>query len=74
MPNEDNHRARLALAMEERAEGWTLLAEQRVDARPESGEETKAALEWIAAHEGQPLVQLVAELHASGPRARGGAA
>jgi hypothetical protein len=74
MPNEDNHRSRLALAMEERAEGCTLLAEQRVHARPESGEEAKAALAWIAAHEGKTLVQLAAELHVSGPLARGGAA
>jgi hypothetical protein len=56
------------------AEDWTLLAEQRVYARPDDEEEAIAALEWIAAHEGKTLVQLVEELHASGPLARGGAA
>ena len=54
------------------AEDWTLLAERRVSARPASDAEAKAALEWIAAHEGKTLVQLVEELHAPRPLAHGG--
>ena len=54
------------------AEDWTLLAERRVYARPASDEEAKAALEWIAAHEGKTLVQLVEELRAPRLHARGG--
>jgi hypothetical protein len=53
------------------AEDWTLLAERRVYARPASDEEAKAALEWIAAHEGKTLVQLVEELHSPRPLATG---
>jgi hypothetical protein len=53
------------------AEDWTLLAERRVYARPASDEEAKAALEWIAAHEGKTLVQLVEELHSPRPLAKG---
>ena len=55
------------------AEDWTLLAERRVYARPASDEEAKAALEWIAAHEGKTLVQLVEELHTPRPRGHGAA-
>ena len=48
--------------------------EQRVYARPENkAEEARAALEWVAAHEGKTLVQLVEELRALGPLAGGGA-
>jgi hypothetical protein len=54
------------------AEDRTLLAERRVHARPASDEEAKAALEWIAAHEGKTLVRLVEELHAPRPLAQGG--
>ena len=53
------------------AEDWTLLAERRVSARPARDEEGKAALEWIAAHEGKTLVQLVEELHSPRPLAKG---
>jgi hypothetical protein len=52
---------------------WTALAEQRVDARPASEQEAKAALQWIAAHEGKTLVQLVEELHQRRPRGQGAA-
>ena len=52
---------------------WTALAEQRVDAQPASEQETKAALQWIAAHEGKTLVQLVVELHTPRPRGHGAA-
>jgi hypothetical protein len=41
---------------------WTRLAEQRVYARPSTEEDAKAALEWLAAHEGKTLAQLVEEL------------
>jgi hypothetical protein len=41
---------------------WTLLAEQRVYARPATEEDARAALEWIAAREGKELRQLVAEI------------
>ena len=52
----------------------TPLGEQRVYARPENkAEEARAALEWVAAHEGKTLVQLVEELRALGPLAGGGA-
>jgi hypothetical protein len=43
---------------------WTLLAEQRVYARPATEEDAKAALEWLAAREGKPLGQLVEEIRA----------
>jgi hypothetical protein len=43
---------------------WTLLAERRVYARPATDDDAKDALEWIAAHEGKTLVQLVDELQA----------
>ena len=49
-----------------------LLGEQRVYARPENkAEEARAALEWVAAHEGKTLVQLVEELHSPRPLAKG---
>ena len=51
---------------------WTALAEQRVDAQPASEQETKAALQWIAAHEGKTLVQLVEELDEAAPVVQGG--
>jgi hypothetical protein len=41
---------------------WTLLAEQRVYARPATEEDARAALEWIAAREGKELGQLVDEI------------
>jgi hypothetical protein len=41
---------------------WTELAQQRVYARPATEEDAKAALEWIAAHEGKELGQLVEEI------------
>jgi hypothetical protein len=51
---------------------WMVLAEQRVYARPTTEEDAIAALQWIAAHEGKTLVQLVEELHALPPAPRGG--
>jgi hypothetical protein len=51
---------------------WIALAEQRLHARASSEEEAKAALQWIAAHEGKTLVQLVEELHAVKPATQGG--
>jgi hypothetical protein len=41
---------------------WTLLAEKRVYAHPATEEVAKEALEWIAAHEGKSLGQLVDEI------------
>jgi hypothetical protein len=52
---------------------WTTLVDGRAHARPPTDREAKAALEWIAAHEGKTLVQLVEELHARGPRTTGAA-
>jgi hypothetical protein len=52
-------------------QGWTQLAEQRVHARITSEEDAKAALEWIAAHEGKTLGQLVGELRAAERRRAG---
>jgi len=46
---------------------WRLLAQERVYARPSTEEDARAALEWIAAREGETLVQLVEELHAAAP-------
>jgi hypothetical protein len=44
---------------------WSTLAERRVYATPETEEEAKAALKWIADHEGKTLARLVQELQAS---------
>jgi hypothetical protein len=49
-----------------------LLAERRVCARPTTEEDARAALEWIAAHEGKTLVQLVEELDEAAPVVQGG--
>jgi len=38
------------------------LAEKRVHARPETEHEARLALEWIAAHEGKTLKQVVDEI------------
>jgi hypothetical protein len=49
------------------ATDWTLLAEQRVYARPETDDDAKDALEWIAAQEGKTLAQLVDEIESLSP-------
>ena len=41
---------------------WTLLAQKRIYARPATEEDAKDALEWLAAHEGKELEQLVEEI------------
>ena len=46
--------------------GWTLLAQRRVYALPETDEDARDALEWIAAREGKTLGQLVDELQEVG--------
>jgi len=43
---------------------WRALAELRVFARPTTDEDARDALEWIAAHEGKTLGELVDELRA----------